>query len=357
MTSIPRTVPIGFIVRIAPLVLRNTSPISCQNRHLRPKPAVPRCALTPLLPVRVVGRCCTLLPLASTRCPGAHPLQPLRKLRCSRPMLLVRVIVRCSLRCRPNIRVVVVLIRVDSNPPLRFLTFHPRCCLPGSAASGSGVGKKPLRSLRSGDQGERGPRLPARYGSVPINDVRSNAAGSLSSLIFDKHSFQVYLQFNNTTTAYLQCCRLPMLQAPNNAAGSLCCSLPTMQQAPYAAAGSLYAARLQQCSKLPLLHASNMWRYRTQCCCLCCSRLPLCCTDVASSLCCRLPTVAIPHCKLFRTRLPTAMLQPNKWLPTAMLLPILQCMQASNNAAASSSMLRLPSTACRKTACRELPAE
>jgi hypothetical protein len=58
--------------------------------------------------------------------------------------------------------------------------------------------------------------------------VRSNAAGSLSSLIFDKPSFQVYLQFNNTTTAYLQCCRLPMLQAPNNAAGSLCCcTLPT----------------------------------------------------------------------------------------------------------------------------------
>jgi hypothetical protein len=86
------------------------------------------------------------------------------------------------------------------------------------------VGKKPLRSPRSGDQGERGPRLPARYGSVPINDVRSNAAGSLFSLIFNKHDFQLYLQFNNTTTVYLQCCRL------------------------------LYAARLQQCSMLPMLH-------------------------------------------------------------------------------------------------------
>jgi hypothetical protein len=124
MTSIPRTVPIGFIVRIAPLVLRNTSPISCRNRHLRAKPAVPRRALTPLLPIRVVGRCSTPLPLASTRCPGAHPLQPPRKLRCSRPMLLVRVIVRCSLCCRPNVRVVVVLIRVDSNPPLRLTVPH-----------------------------------------------------------------------------------------------------------------------------------------------------------------------------------------------------------------------------------------
>jgi hypothetical protein len=118
MTSIPRTVPIGFIFRIAPLVLRNTSPIGCRNRHLRPQPAVPRRALTPLLPIGVVGRCCTLLPLASTRCPRAHPLQPPRKLRCSHNMLLVRVIVRCSLCCRPNIRVI-ALIRVDSNPPLR----------------------------------------------------------------------------------------------------------------------------------------------------------------------------------------------------------------------------------------------
>jgi hypothetical protein len=114
MTSIPRTVPIGFIFRIAPLVLRNTSPIGCRNRHLRPKPAVSRRALTPLLPIGVVGRCCTLLPLASTR----HPLQPPRKLRCSRHMLLVRVIVRCSLCCRSNIRVF-ALIRVHSNPPLR----------------------------------------------------------------------------------------------------------------------------------------------------------------------------------------------------------------------------------------------
>jgi hypothetical protein len=147
-------------------------------------------------------------------------------------------------------------------PWMPILTFHPRCCLPGPAASGSGGGKKPLRSPRSGDQGERGPRLPARYGSVPINDVRSNAAGSLSSLIFDKHSFQVYLQFNNTTAAYLQCCRLPMLQAPNNAAVPLqdpssmlqlptlqCSRLPTrgdtaLQVAPNCNAAA-YAAMLQ----------------------------------------------------------------------------------------------------------------
>jgi hypothetical protein len=147
------------------------------------------------------------------------------------------------------------------------LTFHPRCCLPGLAASGSGVGKKPLRSPRSGDQGERGPRLPARYGSVPINDVRSNAAGSLSSLIFDKHGFQVYLQFNNTTAAYLQCCRLPMLQPSK--------WLPTAasQVAPNGNAAA-YTAGCQH--------------------------------------------VVIPHCKW----LPTAILQPSKWLPTAMLQPL-----------------------------------
>jgi hypothetical protein len=131
------------------------------------------------------------------------------------------------------------------------LTFHPRFCLPGPAASESGVGKKSLRSPRSGDQGERGPRLPARYGSVPINDVRSNAAGSLSSLMFNKHDFQLYLQFNNTTTVYLQCCRLPMLQ-PNKwlPAAMLLPILQAanrgntaLQVAPYnAARGSLYAA-------------------------------------------------------------------------------------------------------------------
>jgi hypothetical protein len=83
------------------------------------------------------------------------------------------------------------------------LAFHPRCCLPRPAASGSGGGEKPLRSHRSGDQGERGPRLPARYGSVPINDVRSNAAGSPSILIVDEHSFQVYIQFNDASAAYV----------------------------------------------------------------------------------------------------------------------------------------------------------
>jgi hypothetical protein len=47
-----------------------------------------------------------------------------------------------------------------------YLTFHPRCCLPRPAASGSGGGEKPLGSQRSGDQGERGPRLPVRYDSL-----------------------------------------------------------------------------------------------------------------------------------------------------------------------------------------------
>jgi hypothetical protein len=152
---------------------------------------------------------------------------------------------------------------------VRHLTFHPRCCLPGPAASGSGVGKKPLRSPRSGDQGERGPRLPARCGSVPINDVRSNAAGSLSSLIFVRHGFQMYLQFNNTTTAYLQGCRLPMLQVPNNAAGSLCCSrLPTSGDT---ARGSLCCSRLPLCCSLTTMQHAPYAALLVQCC-----RLPTC---------------------------------------------------------------------------------
>jgi hypothetical protein len=122
------------------------------------------------------------------------------------------------------------------------LTFHPHCCLPGRAASGSGGGN---------------PRLPARYGSVPINDVRSNAAGSLSSLIFDKHSFQVYLQFNNTTAAYLQCCRLPMLQPSKwlptamllpilQAANTLrYCMAAMLQVAPNGTAAAAYVEMLQ----------------------------------------------------------------------------------------------------------------
>jgi hypothetical protein len=253
-------------------------------------------------------------------------------------------------------------------PPLNtpLLTFHPRCCLPGPAASGSGVGKKPLRSPRSGDQGERGPRLPARYGSVPINDVRSNAAGSLSSLIFVKHGFQMYLQINNTTTAYLQCCRLPMLQAYNHAACSLCCSrlpnkwryrtrLPMLLDYNNATC-SLCCSRLPNkwryrtrlpmlldynnatcslcCTSSSMLQTANMWRYRTasgsqrQCCCLASGSLYAAPMLPSLALCCRLPTVAIPHCK---------------WLPTMLH--------------EAPSMLRLPSTACRKTACRELPAE
>jgi hypothetical protein len=117
----------------------------------------------------------------------------------------------------------------------------------------------------------------------------------------------MYLQFNNTTNAYLQCCRLPMLQpnkwlpaamllpilqSANNAAGSLCCLITTMQHAPY-------AALLVQC--------------------------------------CRLSTVAIPHCKW----LSTAMLLPSKWLPTMLH--------------EAPSMLRLPT--CGDTALQVAPYE
>jgi hypothetical protein len=111
----------------------------CQNRaarpsehvaHQRPEPSPSSEAC------RALSRLDTAAPHPSRRsmihfastgfhpCPGAHPLQPPRKLRCSRPTLLVRVIVRCSLCCRPNVRVVVVLIRVDSNRPLRLTVPH-----------------------------------------------------------------------------------------------------------------------------------------------------------------------------------------------------------------------------------------
>jgi hypothetical protein len=144
----------------------------------------------------------------------------------------------------------------------------------------------------------------------------------------------MYLQFNITTTAYLQCCRLPMLQGPNNAAGSLCCSrlptsgdtaqgslccsLTTMQHAPYAAAGSQqvrYRTRLPMlldydnaacslcCTCSSMLQAANMWRYRPasgfqrQCCGLASGSLYAARSQPCSMLpILRLPTVAIPHC-------------------------------------------------------------
>jgi hypothetical protein len=120
---------------------------------------------------------------------------------------------------------------------------------------------------------------------------------------------------------------------------ALCCDAAASSSMLRCCSLKLYAAVLQ---------ASNMWRYRTasgsqrQCCSLYC-RLPTRGNtalqvapngDAAASsyaamlqplaLCCRLPTVAIPHCKLFRTRLPTAMPQPPKWLPT-MLPPLTLC--------------------------------
>jgi hypothetical protein len=171
------------------------------------------------------------------------------------------------------------------------LTFHPRCCLPGPAASGSGVGKKPLRSLRAGDQGERGPRLPARYGSVPINDVRSNAAGSLSSLIFDKHGFQVYLQFNNTTAAYLQCCRLPMLQPSKWLPTAAFQVAPNDNAAAYTA-GCQHVA-IPHCKWLPTAMLQSLALMQ-----------PLCYSDATSQQycsACRLPTMLQPltlYCRL-----------------------------------------------------------
>jgi hypothetical protein len=86
----------------------------------------------------------------------------------------------------------------------------------------------------------------------------------------------------------LQCCRLPMLHAPNNAAGCQHVKIPHCK---------LFASEAPNC------YAAG---------CLCC-RLPTmlqCCN--LSALCCnaaRSQHVAIPHCKLFRARLPTAMLQ------------------------------------------------
>jgi hypothetical protein len=122
----------------------------------------------------------------------------------------------------------------------------------------------------------------------------------------------MYLQFNNTTTVYLQCSRLPMLQqAPNkwryrtrlpmlldynNATCSLCCTSSSM------------------------LQTANMWRYRTasgsqrQCCCLANGSLYAAPMLPSLALCCRLPTVAIPHCKWLPTMLHEA---PSKLrLPT-----------------------------------------
>jgi hypothetical protein len=128
-----------------------------------------------------------------------------------------------------------------------------------------------------------------------------------------------FYDYNNATCSL--CCsrlpnkwryrtRLPMLLDYNNATCSLCCTSSSM------------------------LQTANMWRYRTasgsqrQCCCLASGSLYAAPMLPSLALCCRLPTVAIPHCK---------------WLPTMLH--------------EAPSMLRLPSTACRKTACRELPAE
>jgi hypothetical protein len=137
----------------------------------------------------------------------------------------------------------------------------------------------------------------------------------------------MYLQFNNTTNAYLQCCRLPMLQpnkwlpaamllpilqSANNAAGSLCCLITTMQHAPY-------AALLVQC--------------------------------------CRLSTVAIPHCKW----LSTAMLLPSKWLPTMLheapsMLRLPTC--GSLYAAPMLLAVKLPAVNCPPNNCQpSLPTE
>jgi hypothetical protein len=201
----------------------------------------------------------------------------------------------------------------------------------------------------------------------------------------------MYLQFNNTTTAYLQCCRLPMLQAPNNAAGSLCCSrlptsgdtargslccslccsLTTMQHAPYAAASPnkwRYRTRLPMlldynnaacslcCTSSSMLQAANMWRYRTasgsqrQCCCLASGSLYAAPMLQSLALCCRLPTVAIPHCKW----LPTAMLHeaPSKLrLPTCGSLYAAPMLLAVKLPAVNCPPKKLPAVLCPCRSC------
>jgi hypothetical protein len=70
-----------------------------------------------------------------------------------------------------------------------------------------------------------------------------------------KDGFHIYLQFNKTTTVYLQCSRLPMLLAHNHAARSLCC---TGLQPPFNAA-----------ARLPF----NAAAYNHAACSLCCTGL------------------------------------------------------------------------------------
>jgi hypothetical protein len=147
------------------------------------------------------------------------------------------------------------------------------------------------------------------------NGVRDCQLGTVRfrSTTCDRTQPEAYLRSYSINTAFKCIYSLIIRQPPiYNAAGCLCCS--SNKWLPAAMLPILLASN--KCSRLPMLQqapyaaAANMWRYRTaggslptcgcNAACYTTSRLPLCC-----SLCCRLPTVAIPHCK---------------WLPTAMLL-------------------------------------
>jgi hypothetical protein len=119
-------------------------------------------------------------------------------------------------------------------PWMPILTFHPRCCLPGPAASGSGGGKKPFDH----------PALVTKG-----NGVRDCQLGTVRSRLTtcDRTQPEAYLRSYPINTAFKCIYSLIIRQPPiYNAAGCRCCRLPTrrdtaLQVAPHGdAAASLY---------------------------------------------------------------------------------------------------------------------
>jgi hypothetical protein len=216
------------------------------------------------------------------------------------------------------------------------------------------------------------------------NGVRDCQLGTVRSRLttYDRTQPEAYLHSYSLNTAFKCIYSLIIRQPPiYNVAGCLCCRLPTMQQAPCAAAGS------QQCSRLPvlqqapnkwrcrtrlpmlldynnatcslcctsssMLQPANMWRYRTasgslrQCCCLASGSLYAAPMLPSLALCCRLPTVAIPHCKW----LPTAMLHE---APSKLRLPTCGSLYAAPMLLA----VKLPAVNCAPNNCQpSLPTE
>jgi predicted DCC family thiol-disulfide oxidoreductase YuxK len=180
-------------------------------------------------------------------------------------------------------------------------------------------------------------RLPMLLGAPSMLLAYNNAACSLCCT-----SSSMLQAARGSLCCLLTTMHAPMLLAYNNAACSLCCTSSSMLQAanrgntalqvaPYnAARGSLYPAAANMwryrtrlpmllaynnaacslcCTSSSMLQADNIWRYRTangsqrQRCCLASGSLYAAPMLQSLALCCRLPTVAIPHCKWLPTML------------------------------------------------------